>query len=67
MKIVRDFCSCPAAHCDSAAGMPRSFLSMSQYKVLMILYGTVVIVSTKIVKLTADRLQQRVSKYSRYT
>jgi len=67
MKIVRDFCSCPAAHCDSAAVMPRSLLSMSQYKVLMILYGTVVIVSTKIVKLTADRLQQRVSKYSHNT
>ena len=67
MKIVRDFRSCPAAHCDTAAGMPSSFLSMSPYKLLTIRYGTVVIVGTKIVKITVNRLQQRVSKYSRNT
>jgi len=36
MMIVRDFSSCPAAHCDTADGMPHYFLSKSPYKLLMI-------------------------------
>ena len=43
------------------------WLIVEVIKVLMIRYGTVVIVGTNIVEITVNRLQQRVSKYSRNT